>query len=70
MRGEVRFRHVSPNPYKSAVMALVLDSVNRWRTEGQDQMLLLLDGTVIQGFTEQLVTVWRGNNKCQDKELR
>ena len=31
-----------PYPYKSAVMAHVVDSVNRWRTEGQDQMLLLL----------------------------
>ena len=50
MRSPVRFRHLSPYPHKSAVMAKVFGSVTSWRTEGQDQMLLLLGDTLIHGF--------------------
>ena len=31
-------------------MAQVFDNVNRWTAEGDDQMLLLLDDTIIHGF--------------------
>ena len=31
-------------------MVQVFGSVTSWRTEGQDQMLLLLDDTIINGF--------------------
>ena len=31
-------------------MAQVFDSVDRWTTEGHDQMLLLLDDAKIHGF--------------------
>ena len=55
MRSPVRFRQTSPYPLKSIVMAQALGSVTSWRTEGQDQMLLL--------------AAWRGNNKCQDNEV-
>ena len=35
-------------PYTSVVIAHVFDSVNSWKTEGLDQMLLVLDETIIQ----------------------
>ena len=50
MRILVRFRHLSPYPQKSVVTAKVFDSVNRWRTEEHDQMLLLLDDAIMHGF--------------------
>ena len=36
--------------HNSAVVAHVFGSVANWRTEGQDQMLLLLAGATIHGF--------------------
>ena len=50
MKSPVHFRHVSSYPQKTAVMAHVFDSVNSWRTEGHDQILLLHDDPKIHGF--------------------
>ena len=50
MRSPVRFRHLSPHPHRSVVMAQVFGSMTSWKTEGQDQMLLLLDDTTIHDF--------------------
>ena len=52
MRSRVRFRHLSPFPRKSLVMAQVFGSVDRGRTEGHDQILLVLDDAIIHGFRE------------------
>ena len=50
MRRSVRLRRVSSYQHKSEVMAHVFDGAIKWRTEGQEQMVLLLELTVIQGF--------------------
>ena len=50
MRSPVCSRHLYPSPHKPVVMVQVFDSVIRWRTEGHDQMLLLVDDAIIHGF--------------------
>ena len=49
MRRPVRFRHLSPHPHKSVVMAQVFHS-DGWKTDGHDQTLLLLDDAITHGF--------------------
>ena len=70
MESPIRFRHLSPYPHKSVVMAQVFDSVNRWRTEGYDPKLLLMDDAICPDFPEQRAAVWQESNECQDIELK
>ena len=64
MRSPVRFRHLSPYPHKSVVMAQVIGSATSWKTQKNDQNVA---GASRFFYPRFRATVCRLNNKCQER---